>query len=239
MESIFVLQDCFERLYALSVPFGTFINNHFDKIDKDWFRKYVLTNKSYSKFKKNLKGKTSAADLDICFQCKLLLNNWNLLKKHFPDEKDFFNNDTKLTILAVRNIRNETMHPVHTKHSYDDLKNYRKQMEALAEKLGTTIDNCLDNLNNSSKEKLIKILKDNVTSKALACDALPEDIKISVRNTEKRLENKRTAKEILDFFYDALKSKRGGKIYEAFQKNNLKGFEDCVDLIEEAFYSDN
>lgn len=237
MESIFVLQDCFERLYALSIPFGEFINLHFDKIDKDWFKKFVRNNKAYGRFKKYVREKNNANDLDIYFQCKLLLNNWLMLKRNFPDEDNFFSKETKDIILQVRNIRNETMHPVHKKYSYEDLLDFRKQMENLANKINTSMEECLDKLNKKNKDKLIKILKENVTSKALACNNLPEDIKQSVSNTELRLENKRTAKEILDFFYDALNSDRGNKIYKAFQENNLKGFEDCVDLIEEAFYS--
>ena len=42
MESIRVLQDTFEQLYALSFPMGQYLDSHLPKLEKDWFKKLFL-----------------------------------------------------------------------------------------------------------------------------------------------------------------------------------------------------
>ena len=46
MESIRVLQDTFEQLYALSFPMGQYLDSHLPKLEKDWFNKLFLYEES-------------------------------------------------------------------------------------------------------------------------------------------------------------------------------------------------
>lgn len=86
MESIRVLQDTFEWLYALSFPFGEYLDSHLCKLDKNWFTSIFLADE---KNPDNYIGKSRASDLDIYYQAKLLTNNWYKLKKAFPQRKTF------------------------------------------------------------------------------------------------------------------------------------------------------
>ena len=80
-------------------------------------------------------------------------------------------------------------------------------------------------------------IHDEVIDSAIASPELDEKIKASVKNTAERLSKKTSAREIVDFFNDALLANKGKEIYQAFQKIGLKGFEDIGYLIEEAYYS--
>lgn len=84
-------------------------------------------------------------------------------------------------------------------------------------------------VNKNTKEAVLEYIKEKVLLPALNCNELDDDIKESVRDTYNRLELKDTTKEILDFFEDALLSRRGGKIHEHFQTLGLKGFEEIAE----------
>ena len=56
------------------------------------------------------------------------------------------------------------------------------------------------------------IIQQKVLAPAIACETLDPDIKKSVVDTLDRLRKKSTAREIVDFFNDALDAKRG-KVY--------------------------
>lgn len=69
MESIRVLQDIFEQLYALSFPMGQYLDSHLPKLEKDRFNKIFLDEESNPD---NYRYKSCASDLDIYYQAKLL-----------------------------------------------------------------------------------------------------------------------------------------------------------------------
>ena len=76
-----------------------------------------------------------------------------------------------------------------------------------------------------------------IITPAIESTELDEKIKASVKNTAERLSKKPSAREIVDFFNDALLANKEKEIYQAFHKIGLKGFEDIGYLIEEAYYS--
>jgi hypothetical protein len=81
------------------------------------------------------------------------------------------------------------------------------------------------------KEAVISIIENKVLLKAISCETLPPDIKLSIDRTTLRLRSMRTLDEILGFFNGALQSERGIFVQEALRKNGLLGFEDIKDEV--------
>ena len=234
MESIRVLQDTFEQLYALSFPMGQYLDSHLPKLEKDWFNKLFLDEESKAE---NYRSKNCASDLDIYYQAKLLNKFWYKLKKLFPDESHFYEESNKQLVNDIKDIRNKIMHVDHADYSYTDFYNDRQTIKQVAILFGTPIEKLIRDLHESEKQKLLRIIHDEVIAPAIASTELDEKIKASVKNTAERLSKKTSAREIVDFFNDALLANKGKEIYQAFHKIGLKGFEDIGYLIEEAYYS--
>ncbi|MDR0684041.1 MAG: hypothetical protein LBF83_02800, partial [Spirochaetaceae bacterium] len=79
------------------------------------------------------------------------------------------------------------------------------------------------------KIKLLELITKNVFIPAINCTELDEDIKESVKDTQKRLASKATSKEVYDFFYDALTARRGKQVYSTLKEARLLSFEDITD----------
>jgi len=56
-----------------------------------------------------------------------------------------------------------------------------------------------------------------------------------MRNTRDRMESKKTLKEVLDFYYDALLSRQGKEIASKLKKANINCFEDYEEEIRKRF----
>jgi len=85
------------------------------------------------------------------------------------------------------------------------------------------------------RRELLDFLDENVLIPAEESSKIDDDIKESIKNTRERLESKKTLKEVLDFYFDALKAKRGKQISSAFISANLKSFEYYEDEIRKRF----
>ncbi|MFP3041625.1 hypothetical protein LQZ19_07345 [Treponema primitia] len=86
------------------------------------------------------------------------------------------------------------------------------------------------------REKILNYLREKVLYPAIADDSkLDYDYQESIKNTIFRLEEKENAKEIMDFYKDALKSKRGKQMLEAEHNAGLTAFEDLEDEIKIKF----
>jgi mRNA-degrading endonuclease RelE of RelBE toxin-antitoxin system len=83
--------------------------------------------------------------------------------------------------------------------------------------------------NKMTKEAVLDFIKQEVLYPAIDHPNLDLDIKERVKDTLKRLELKKSVREISDFFEDALLSKSGNEIYNAFNAIGLKGFEDIAE----------
>ncbi len=83
----------------------------------------------------------------------------------------------------------------------------------------------------------MEIIKQEVLNPAIESVRLNEDIKKSVRDTLNRLSSKSSAREIHEFFKDALCAKKGKEVYNELKACGLKGFEDIITLIDETYYS--
>lgn len=234
MESIRILQDTYELLYALSFPMGRYLDSHMPKLNSNWFQeKFLASEKSTKQFE----GKTCASDLDIYFQAKLFKNYWYALQGLYPEEYKFYNGKNLKLINEIQDIRNNIMHVDHNNYTYTDFLGFQKKINEAAILFNTTIDVLMIELHNEEKNKLLNIIKREVLEPAIAYQDLNDDIKASVKDTLNRLSSKSSAREIHDFFKDALNAKKGKEVYAELKKCELKGFEDIINLIDEAYYS--
>jgi hypothetical protein len=71
--------------------------------------------------------------------------------------------------------------------------------------------------------------------KAVNCETLPPDIKLSVDRTTLRLHSMRTIDEIMGFFNNAVRSERGMAVQDILYENGLLGFEDIKDEINRIY----
>ena len=234
MESIRILQDTYELLYALSFPMGKYLDSHMLKLNSNWFKEMFLANE---KTQAQFHGKTCASDLDIYFQAKIFKNYWFALQKQFPDEYKFYNTKNKYLISDIQDIRNNIMHVDHSDYSYADFLDFQKKIKDAANLFNTDLEMLINELHYEEKNKLLIVITREVLNPAIQCKNLNEDIKASVSDTLNRLSAKSSAREIHDFFIDALKAKKGKEVYAELKKCGLKGFEDIIDLIDEAYYS--
>ena len=81
------------------------------------------------------------------------------------------------------------------------------------------------------RAEIISIIENKVLLKAVNCETLPIDVKLSNDRTILRFHSMRTLDEIMGFFNGALKSERGRIVEEALHKNGLLGFTDIKDEI--------
>jgi hypothetical protein len=82
---------------------------------------------------------------------------------------------------------------------------------------------------------ILSIIENRVLLKAISCDALPPDIKLSIDRTTLRLHSMRTSEEIIGFFNNAIRGERGVAVHAALHKEGLLGFEDIKDEINRIY----
>ena len=234
MESIRILQDTYEKLYALSKPIAEFLQEHLPCISPNWKSECVdnalKTNIGFS-------NDRIFEQLDVYYLLVILLdnNNWNAMKELFSQE-NFFSRENKRDLERVRAIRNTISHPKLKNYTTEDLKKWNSQISYVATLFKADLQKLLENLHKEEKGKLLAIINENVILPALACETLDADIKTSILGTQKRLEVQNTAAGIIAFFDDALRSRRGKRIYEALKSVGLKGFEDITDIVKDSYY---
>jgi len=108
---------------------------------------------------------------------------------------------------------------------------WMKQQRELPEKKSKPHND--DNL----RLELLTIIENKVLLKAVSCETLPRDIKLSIDRTIQRLHSMRTIEEIIGFFNGALQSERGLKVQKALNDNKLFGFDDIKDEINLVYKS--
>lgn len=101
--------------------------------------------------------------------------------------------------------------------------------------LGFKVQDIIEEEENK-REEILNYLNEKILYPPIADDSkLDEDSKESLKNTIIRLEQKKSVKEIIDFYYDALLAKRGKQMCEALHKAGFKAFEDIKDEIKIKF----
>jgi hypothetical protein len=85
------------------------------------------------------------------------------------------------------------------------------------------------------KERILSVIEEKVLLKAVHCETLPADIKLSVDRTIMRLHSMRTLDEVIGFFNNAIRSERGIVIEEELHRNGLSTFDDIKNEINELY----
>jgi hypothetical protein len=81
------------------------------------------------------------------------------------------------------------------------------------------------------RRDILSIIDNKILLKAISCEALRPDIKLSIDRTSLRLHSMRTLDEIICFFNNALRSERGMVVEKALHENKLLTFDDIKDEV--------
>lgn len=236
MESIRILQDIFERLYAVSIPMRDFLEDELPHISKSWWYDCVESSLGKDSIGTHLvSDKDNLDDVDIYFLTKILLKYWEALRQKSPNNR-LYTREHKENFRRLQELRNMIAHPEHRHYTDTEYWQAVKTIDTAADFFGHTVQNLLLELHQQEKAKILGIIQQKVLAPAIACDTLDPDIKKSVVDTLDRLRKKGTAREIVDFFTDALDAKRGKVVYAALKANGLTGFEDIKSLVLGCYY---
>ncbi|GHT53338.1 hypothetical protein FACS1894106_4080 [Spirochaetia bacterium] len=233
MENVKSLLKLYENLHALNKPLADLLNELLPSLSPDWWRACVMEKIDVQDVEIiNRRGIISLYELDMGFLLKILIRNWQDLSNLYKDKFD--SRKEKLT-RNVRDIRNFTAHPSEADVASADFIMYFENLQKFAVFIGTNIADAVELLykeneknDREKRNKLFDLLNTKVIAPALNCPGLIQDIKESVEDTFKRLEKTNTAKDIYNWFYDALDARRGRQVYDAFRDNNLTAFEDII-----------
>jgi hypothetical protein len=81
------------------------------------------------------------------------------------------------------------------------------------------------------RNSILAVIEEKVLLKAVNCESLPTDIKLSVDRTNLRLHSMRTLDEITGFFNNAMRSECGLVVEKALHEHGLYSFEDIKDEV--------
>ena len=87
----------------------------------------------------------------------------------------------------------------------------------------------------SLKTEILSVIENKVLIKAINCETLSPEIKLSVDRTTLRLHSMRTLDEIIGFFNNAIRSERGIVVQDAMHKEGLPAFDDIKDEINRIY----
>ena len=206
----------------------SFLNEMLPQVSCNWFDDCVYGalqgNQTY--------GNTafdSLSDLDVYATLKVIEKNWNRMK--LRNQNKFSN---RKIITEVQDIRDSVAHHYNRKFNDD-----KKTIITFAHWLGTELEDALIKLHEKEKERILKVIADKVLIPALNCEVLDNETKESVQRTYDRLKQKTRAKEIIDFFDNALEGKHGNDVHDGLMKAGLKyGFEEINDLVHSVYYDE-
>ncbi|GHV27569.1 hypothetical protein AGMMS4952_09480 [Spirochaetia bacterium] len=233
MENVKNLLKLYENLHALNKPLADLLNELLPSLSPDWWRICVIGKIDEQDVRIiTRRGITELNELDMGVLLKILLHNWQDLSNMY---KDRFDSRKEKLARNVREIRNFTAHPSEADVASADFIMYFERLQKFADFIGTDIDNAVEMLykeneknDREKRNRLFDLINTKVITPALNCPDLIQDIKESVEDTFKRLDKTNTAKELYNWFYDALDARRGRQVYIALRDNNLTAFEDII-----------
>ena len=240
MESIRILQNTYEMLYAITPILGNLMELEFDNFEPfNWQDKYV--NSFLHKKKKQIKW-THLKEIDLYYLLAILSERWIDFKQH--SKTSFFTNENKLLFIgdvkenkySILNIRNEVSHPEYWNYEMTVYTKWKESLELAAKKLGSDIPTLLNELHTKEKNRLLKFIETKVILPALESNKIDEDLKEKIRNTHERLKVQTTAAGIIYFFEDALRASGGKKIGKILEANDLDSFEKIKDDVLDSYY---
>ena len=239
MESIRILQDTYEMLYAITPAVSELLEAEMPKIS-NWNTKCKSVLNKHTKGQ--IKNWSYFFELDLYYQLVLLQDLWDELENY--SDSLFFSEKNKSLFISSNNnsvlhIRNEVAHPENWGYEsiiVDDFNLWKNTLKKAANALNYDLDELIADLHEQEKEKLLSMILEKVINPALQCETLDSKTKESVKNTKERLEIQNRASGIIAFFEDALRSKGGMSIMEKLHENGLIAFEDIKDDIKKIYY---
>lgn len=239
MESIRILQDTYEKLYAITAPLGDVIEKEMRSLSPQfWKDDYVVP---FFQKKGFLNDRWEHLyEIDSYYLLELLREYWKLFSE--KSDSAFFSSSNRTLFVDKRNsssvisIRNEVSHPEYWDYEISLYNSWQQTLEKAAEELGSSLPELLYELHEPERRKLLSIIMNRVINPALQKTSLPEDILKSIRDTKRRLEAQNTANGIMAFFTDALHSERGKQIYKALEENEMQSFESIKGEVQQAYY---
>ena len=241
MESIRILQDTYEKLYALSTPIAKFLEKNLPCVSPNW-KRYCVD--------EVLKRKTENGDeflqdrdfyqLDVYYLLKVLLaeRNWNVLKEIFP-ENQFYTDENRKLFRNVQKIRNSVAHPKLKSYTEKDYIYWSSILEKTARVFGAELGSLIAELHHAEKDKLFNFICErtfNITMNSPHFKELPQKKQESIARTKQRLQDQTTAAGIMALFEDSYFLRKGQPIREGLEEYHLPTFEDVMDDVRKFYY---
>ena len=239
----------YQYLLLLKKPTYIYLVQIFQHLSPSlWWEKYIEPVLRYER-KENFKY------LDMSDMLNVFKMNWENIFRYL-DEKYFkykYDNEYKL-VNKVHHIRTVVAHANDNDMSPFVLVDYLSCLLNYS-RLINADDNIIQKLEldwmkyrrvlpeNQEDTKINETLRFKILAaieelllKAINCETLPTDIKLSVDRTYLRFQSMRTVDEIVGFFNGAIyRSERGRIVQEALRNYGLLSFEDIKDEINEIF----
>jgi hypothetical protein len=134
---------------------------------------------------------------------------------------------TEANLFSIRNVENiEQLQTL--KELFSDIVYGNLELIAIKEHVKDVLE-----YNQLIKKELITILDQEIFEPSMNCHILEQDIKSSIINTKEIIERKKSVETIIEYYYDALISKRGKTIKENLNNAGLKAFEDIEGTIRD------
>ncbi|MCH5293204.1 MAG: hypothetical protein J1E07_05695 [Treponema sp.] len=239
MESIRILQDTYEKLYAITPPLGDLIEKELRALSPQFWRDDYVTRIFQKKgFLKD--DWAHLYEIDSYYLLEILREYWRDFSTY--SESRFFTKENwdlfvnKKNKSSIISIRNEVSHPEYWNYEISTYNAWHESLEKAAVALGSSLPELLYELHEPERKKILDIILNRVVNPALQSTVLPPEILKSIEDTKNRLEMQNTASGIMAFFTDALHSERGKQIYEAFEKHGMASFESIKDEVQKAYY---
>ncbi|MBD5426267.1 MAG: hypothetical protein HDR38_01760 [Treponema sp.] len=243
MESIRMLQDTYERLYAITSALGDFLETEFERVSPlQWRENYVAP---FLQSKKKFdaaddKNWRHLHEIDSYYLLELLKKYWDILAER--TESTFFTKENRNLFVNRRNknslifIRNEVAHPRYWDYTIEEYNSWTESLKKAAEIFGQSMSELIGELHETEKRKLLDIIRNRVINPALKSDIIPESLLKHIRSTKERLETQNTAAGIMAFFMGAFRSETGKEIYEFFKSHKMESFESIEQDVRNAYY---
>ena len=239
MESIRILQDTYEKLYAITPPLGDLIEEALRALSPQFWRDDYVTPIFQKKgFLKD--DWTHLYEIDSYYLLEILSKRWRVLSENSNGK--FFSKKNWTLFVDINNessiisIRNEVSHPEYWNYEISTYNAWHESLEKAAVALGSSLPELLYELHEPERRKMLDIILSHVVEPALQSKELPSEILKSIEDTKNRLETQKTASGIMAFFTDALHSERGKQIYDALKKSGLSSFEAIEREVRDAYY---
>lgn len=191
MESIRILQDTYEKLYAITPEIGNKLESEFKALSNDWRSYYV---DSLLRKKGVYKKWTHLYEIDSYYLLKIMDRNWTMFMK--KSESDFFTEENRNLFVnrkkefSLISIRNKVSHPEQWNYSETVYQEWTRSLETAAERLGTSMSELLYNLHKDEKEKILKYIFEhstNITMKSPEFKLLSKKTQETIIRTKGRL----------------------------------------------------